>query len=57
MHSGRCASPALTLAQKAVETSGSFAAEFAGIEAVAAHHGNNHEVLVTRFYKRDRPSV
>jgi hypothetical protein len=42
------------MAQKAVLSSGSFDAEFADIEAVAAHHGNNHEVLVARFYKRDR---
>ncbi|MGJ3561793.1 hypothetical protein ACR6C2_40270 [Streptomyces sp. INA 01156] len=42
------------MAQKAVLSSGSFAAEFADIEAVSAHHGNNHEVLVARFYKRDR---
>lgn len=45
---------ALAMAQKAVLASGSFAEEFADIEAVAAHHGNNHEVLVARFYKRDR---
>ena len=45
---------ALAMAQKAVLASGSFAEEFAGIEAVAAHHGNNHEVLVARFSKRDR---
>ncbi|MEU9056436.1 Tn3 family transposase [Streptomyces sp. NPDC048384] len=45
---------ALALAQKTVQSSGSFAAEFADIEAVSAHHGNNHEVLVARFYKRDR---
>ncbi|KUL61210.1 hypothetical protein ADL28_15985 [Streptomyces violaceusniger] len=45
---------ALAMAQKAVQSSGSFAAEFADIEAVSAHHGNNHEVLVARFYKRDR---
>lgn len=37
------------MAQKAVLASGSFAEEFADIEAVAAHHGNNHEVLVARF--------
>ncbi|WP_330358842.1 hypothetical protein [Streptomyces chartreusis] len=45
---------ALAMAQKAVLASGSFAAEFADTEAVAAHHGNNHGVLVARFYKRDR---
>ncbi|MFD3658708.1 Tn3 family transposase [Streptomyces sp. NPDC058620] len=45
---------ALAMAQKAVLVSGSFDAEFADIEAVSAHHGNNHEVLVARFYKRDR---
>ncbi|MFD7106014.1 Tn3 family transposase [Streptomyces celluloflavus] len=45
---------ALAPAQKAVQTSGSFAVEFAGIEAVAARHGNDHEVLVARFHKRDR---
>ncbi|MFF6851766.1 DUF4158 domain-containing protein [Streptomyces antimycoticus] len=45
---------ALAMAQKAVPSSGSFAAQFADIEAVSAHHGNNHEVLVARFYKRDR---
>ncbi|MET7550253.1 hypothetical protein ABZS95_38455 [Streptomyces sp. NPDC005479] len=45
------------MAQKAVLTSGSFAEEFAGIEAVATHHGNNHEVLVARFYKLDRAPV
>jgi hypothetical protein len=35
-------------------TSGSFDTKFADIEAVAAHRGNNHEVLVARFHKPDR---
>ncbi|WP_411152436.1 hypothetical protein [Streptomyces sp. A30] len=48
---------ALAMAQKAVLASSSFAEEFADIEAVAAHHGNNHEVLVARFYKRGRAPV
>ena len=38
----------------AVEQAGGFAAELAGIEEVSAFHGDNYEVLVHRFFRKDR---
>ncbi|MBB6120005.1 hypothetical protein FHS13_001956 [Nocardiopsis algeriensis] len=41
-------------APEAVEQAGEFAAQFADIEEVSAFHGDNYEVLVHRFFKKDR---
>jgi hypothetical protein len=38
----------------AVQEAGGFAAQFADIEEVSAFHGDNHEVLVHRFFRKDR---
>jgi hypothetical protein len=38
----------------AVEEAGGFASQFADIEEVSAFHGDNHEVLVHRFFRKDR---
>ena len=38
----------------AVEEAGGFAAQLAGIEEVSAFHGDNYEVLVHRFFRKDR---
>ena len=38
----------------AVEQAGGFAAQLAGIEEVSAFHGDNYEVLVHRFFRKDR---
>lgn len=37
-----------------VEQAGGFAAQLADIEEVSALHGDNHEVLVHRFFRKDR---
>src|SRR5271166_7160385 len=39
----------------AVEEAGGFAAQLADIEEVSAYHGDNYEVLVHRFFRKDRP--
>ncbi len=41
-------------AAQAVEEAGGFASQFADIEEVSAFHGDNYEVLVHRFFKKDR---
>ncbi|MBA8953172.1 hypothetical protein HNR61_004822 [Actinomadura namibiensis] len=41
-------------AVEAVEDAGGFAAQFADIEAVTAYHGDNYEVLVHRYFRKDR---
>ena len=41
----------------AVEEAGGFAAQLADIEEVAAFHGDAHELLVHRFFKKDRPAL
>ncbi|MFG6200341.1 Tn3 family transposase [Nonomuraea sp. JJY05] len=41
----------------AVEQAGGFAAQLADIEEVAAFHGDAHELLVYRFFKKDRPAL
>src|SRR5699024_5901887 len=41
-------------AAQIVEAAGGFAAQLADIEEVSAFHGDNHEVLVHRFFKKDR---
>ena len=38
----------------AVEEAGGFAAQLADIEEVSAYHGDNYEVLVNRFFRKDR---
>jgi TnpA family transposase len=38
----------------AVGEAGGFAAQLAGIEEVSAFHGDNYEVLVHRFFRKDR---
>jgi TnpA family transposase len=38
----------------AVEEAGGFAAQLADIEEVSAFHGDNYEVLVHRFFRKDR---
>lgn len=38
----------------AVEEAGGFAAQLADIEEVTAYHGDNYEVLVHRFFRKDR---
>src|SRR5260370_26677826 len=38
----------------AVERAGGFAAQLADIEEVSAFHGDNYEVLVARFFRKDQ---
>lgn len=38
----------------AVQDAGGFAAHLAGIEELSAYHGDNYEVLVHRFFRKDR---
>ncbi len=38
----------------AVEEAGGFAAQLSDIEEVTAYHGDNYEVLVHRFFRKDR---
>ena len=38
----------------AVEQAGGFTAQLADIEEVSAFHGDNYEVLVARFFRKDR---
>ena len=40
-----------------VEKAGGFAAQLSAIEEVAAYHGDNHEVLVHRFFRTDRATM
>lgn len=47
----------LALARRTVESAGGFPGEFADIEAVSAHHDDNHQLLVERFYRRDRAQM
>lgn len=48
---------ALDLARKTVEEAGGFDAELADIDAVAAHHVNNHMPLVSRHFRQDRSTM
>ncbi|MBF8190094.1 hypothetical protein ITP53_31075 [Nonomuraea sp. K274] len=41
----------------AVEQACGFAAQLADIEEVAAFHGDAHELLVYRFFEKDRPAL
>ena len=38
----------------AVQEAGGFAAQLSDIEEVSAYHGDNYEVLVHRFFRKDR---
>ena len=51
---GRAPGEAEAAAVAAVERAGGFAAQLAGIEEVSAFHGDNYEVLVHRFFRKDR---
>ncbi|MFC4062621.1 Tn3 family transposase [Planomonospora corallina] len=41
----------------AVQTAGGFTSQLADIESVSAFHGDNYEVLVHRFFAKDRPAM
>ena len=47
----------LALARETVAAAGGFEAQLADIEAVSAYHGDNHQLLVERFYRRDRAQM
>ena len=47
----------LELARRTVEAAGGFPSERADIDAVVAHHGENHQMLVERFYRKDRAQL
>ena len=47
----------LALVRRTVESAGGFQGELADIEAVSAHHGDNHQLLVERFFRRDRAQM
>ena len=51
---GRAPGEAEAAAVAAVERAGGFAAQLADIEEVSAFHGDNYEVLVARFFRKDR---
>jgi hypothetical protein len=51
---GRAPGAAEVAAVAAVERAGGFAAQLADIEEVSAFHGDNYEVLVHRFFRKDR---
>ena len=48
---------ALRAAREAVERAGGFAGQYADIDRVAAHHGNNHAPLVARHFRNDRAAM
>jgi TnpA family transposase len=48
---------ALEQACAAVERAGGFAAQYRDIDAVTAHHGNNHVPLVARHFRKDRAAM
>jgi hypothetical protein len=48
---------ALAQARAAVEQAGGFAAQYRDIDAVSAHHGNNHVPLVARHFRKDRAAM
>jgi len=37
-----------------IQETGGFAAQLIGIEEVSAFHGDNYEMLVHRFFRKDR---
>ena len=51
---GRAPGGGEAAAVDAVEQAGGFAAQLADIEEVSAFHGDNYEVLVARFFRKDR---
>ena len=48
---------ALEMARKTVESAGGFAGQYADIDRVSAHHGDNHAPLVARHFRRDRAAM
>ena len=48
---------ALEMARKTVESAGGFAGQYADIDRVPAHHGDNHAPLVARHFRRDRAAM
>ena len=48
---------ALEMARKTVESAGGFAGQYADIDRVSAHHGDNHTPLVARHFRRDRAAM
>jgi len=48
---------ALATARQTIKAAGGFADELADVEAVSAHHGDNYQLLVERFYRRDRAQM
>lgn len=48
---------ALERAHRTVKEAGGFESEMADIEAVSAHHGDRHQLLVERFIRRDRSQM
>ena len=51
------ASSGFGLLRQTVDSFGGFAAQYADIEAVVAHHGDNYELLVQRHLKNDRQAM
>ena len=48
---------ALEAARAAVVAAGGFAGQYADIDRVSAHHGDNHAPLVARHFRKDRASM
>ncbi|MGH3237904.1 MAG: Tn3 family transposase, partial [Streptosporangiaceae bacterium] len=48
---------ALEAARAAVVAAGGFAGQYAGIDRVSAHHGDNHAPLAARHFRKDRASM
>jgi hypothetical protein len=48
---------ALEAARAAVQAVGGFAGQYADIDRVSAHHGDNHTPLVARHFRKDRSSM
>lgn len=48
---------ALEAARKAVLDAGGFAGQYADIDRVSAHHGDNHAPLVARHFRNDRAAM
>ncbi|HLN67654.1 MAG TPA: DUF4158 domain-containing protein, partial [Streptosporangiaceae bacterium] len=51
---GRVPGEGAARAVAAIEQAGGFTAQLADIEEVSAFHGDNYEVLVARFFRKDR---
>jgi len=48
---------ALEAARAAVQAAGGFAGQYADIDRVSAHHGDNHAPLVARHFRKDRAAM